>query len=137
MSEEIIKVLDNLGERFGIAIDWTSENVIPYLQDLFTRFINYKIGISIMLIVACLIFLISFAIILVKCAKGFEEECNREHYCDTNEFRQCYCGVGFFISIVICIIAPIELLKNTDDLIKELTIPEVIVYEYVQTQIEF
>ena len=43
MSEEIIKVLDDLGQRFGIAIDWSSQNVIPYLQDLMQRFINYEV----------------------------------------------------------------------------------------------
>lgn len=34
MSNEIIKVLDDLSERLGIAIDWSSQNVMPYLQDL-------------------------------------------------------------------------------------------------------
>lgn len=32
MSVEVIKVLDALVEKFGIAIDWTSANVLPYLQ---------------------------------------------------------------------------------------------------------
>lgn len=31
MSQEIINVLDNLGEKFGIAIDWSNENILPYL----------------------------------------------------------------------------------------------------------
>ena len=34
MSEEVIKILDNLGEKFGVAIDWTSENIAPYLTKL-------------------------------------------------------------------------------------------------------
>ena len=34
MSEEIIKVLDALAEKFGVAVDWTSANVIPYLEQL-------------------------------------------------------------------------------------------------------
>lgn len=34
MSEDIIKVLDNLAQKFGIAIDWTSQNAMPYLEDL-------------------------------------------------------------------------------------------------------
>ena len=42
MSEEIIKVLDNLGEKIGITIDWTNENILPYLQDLMSRFIGLK-----------------------------------------------------------------------------------------------
>ena len=32
MSDEIIKVLDDLSDRVGITIDWTSQNVLPYLQ---------------------------------------------------------------------------------------------------------
>lgn len=28
MSDEVIKVIDALAERFGIVIDWSSENVI-------------------------------------------------------------------------------------------------------------
>lgn len=34
MSEEVIKILDALAEKFGLAIDWTSANVLPYLQQL-------------------------------------------------------------------------------------------------------
>ena len=37
-SQEIINVLDYLCNKFGIAIDWTSENVIPYIEELCERF---------------------------------------------------------------------------------------------------
>ena len=50
MSENIIKVLDELGKRFGIAIDWSSENVTPYLQSLMSRFITNEIITSAILI---------------------------------------------------------------------------------------
>ena len=43
MTDEIIKLLDELAKRFGVAIDWTSENVMPSLTDLFERFVAYKI----------------------------------------------------------------------------------------------
>ena len=32
ISDGIIKVLDSLADKFGIAIDWTSSNILPYLQ---------------------------------------------------------------------------------------------------------
>ena len=38
MSEEIIKVLNYIGEQLGIAIDWTSENVWPQVLDIFGRY---------------------------------------------------------------------------------------------------
>lgn len=44
MTDEIIKLLDELAKRLGIVIDWTSENVMPYLTNLFERFVDYKIA---------------------------------------------------------------------------------------------
>lgn len=52
MTDEIIKLLDELAKRFGIAIDWTSENVMPYLEDLFGRFITYNIVVDVVWIFA-------------------------------------------------------------------------------------
>ena len=46
MSEEIIKVLDALAEKFGVAVDWTSANVIPYLEQLCSKCVNYEIATS-------------------------------------------------------------------------------------------
>lgn len=44
MSEEIIKVLDALSEKFGIAIDWTGENVLPYVEEFLPKITNWLIG---------------------------------------------------------------------------------------------
>lgn len=38
MSQEIIDVLNYLGEQLGIAIDWTSENVWPQVMDILGRY---------------------------------------------------------------------------------------------------
>ena len=46
MSQEIIKVLEYLGEKLGIAIDWTTENVLPYAEQLFKRYVTLKITYS-------------------------------------------------------------------------------------------
>ena len=47
ISDEIIKVLDALAERLGMVIDWTSQNVIPYLEQLYYKYIKYEIATSI------------------------------------------------------------------------------------------
>lgn len=41
MAEQIIKILNDLGARMGVAIDWTSANILPYLQDLGARIATY------------------------------------------------------------------------------------------------
>ena len=46
-SQEIINVLDYLCRKFGIAIDWTSENIMPYLEDLCGRYIEYEVYTSV------------------------------------------------------------------------------------------
>jgi len=33
VSDQIIKVLDNLGQKFGVAVDWTQSNIMRYKND--------------------------------------------------------------------------------------------------------
>lgn len=65
MSEEIIKVLDELGKRFGIVIDWSNQNIIPYLQELFKRFICYQNITAVVWIILSIV-LIIVGIIIIK-----------------------------------------------------------------------
>lgn len=69
LSTEVIKILDDLAERFGIAIDWTSDNVMPYLTELFDRFITYKIVMHTMPI---LLFVIGVIGLYVSLSKYFK-----------------------------------------------------------------
>ena len=62
MSDEIIKVLDAIGDKFGIMIDWTQQNVQSYIQDLCQRVTQYKLTTNIVGLVIT-IFLLSIGII--------------------------------------------------------------------------
>ena len=76
MSEEIIKVLDNLCEKFGIAIDWTSQNVKPYLQELFVKYTNYEMATSIMWLVIFVMILVAGVLFIrwsLKNSKNYVE----------------------------------------------------------------
>lgn len=42
MSDEIIKVLDDISNRLGIAIDWANENVIQQLIVVYHKYIIYS-----------------------------------------------------------------------------------------------
>lgn len=77
MSEEVIKILDALAEKFGLAIDWTSANVLPYLQQLCGKYVTYEIATSVVwiLIDICLLFVGKYAIGKAKQYwKEYEEE---------------------------------------------------------------
>lgn len=74
MSNEIIKVLDHLCDKFGIAIDWSSNNVIPYLQDLMARMIKYVIYTNILWLVVSILIIGVTVFALVKIIKAARED---------------------------------------------------------------
>lgn len=45
-SEQLIHLIDEFAKRIGIIIDWTSDNVIPYLHDLITRYGQFHLAIK-------------------------------------------------------------------------------------------
>ncbi len=63
ISDQIIKVLDDLANKIGISIDWTSSNIIPYLQELFKKYIQHEIWTSIFFIVVGAIAIVAGLII--------------------------------------------------------------------------
>lgn len=73
MSNEIIKVLDHLCDKFGIAIDWSSNNVMPYLQDLMVRITKYAIYTNILWLVMSILIISATVFALVKIIKVARE----------------------------------------------------------------
>lgn len=69
ISNEIIEVLDYLCDKFGIAIDWTNQNIMPYLEQLFTKFIAWELSTSIAYIVIFAIVAVILTIVLIWSAR--------------------------------------------------------------------
>lgn len=127
MSEEIIKVLDELSKRFGVAIDWTSENAIPYLEQLAKKFVNYEIATSIFWIAFFMILFVVTLIVAVKLTKmAIKDEW-------VNEFPGVPAVITVILSIVFGIIAIITLGEQGMDIATCLTFPEKEILEYVKT----
>lgn len=57
-SEQFKEVFNLICEKIGVVIDWSQENVIPYVMDFFKRYVAYNIVEEILLI------LFSFALII-------------------------------------------------------------------------
>ena len=119
MGNEIIKVLDNLGEKFGIAIDWSSKNVFPYLQDLTKRIVNYEITKDFIWIGMFTIGLIILTVIIIKVRK------NKYIYNDDKFVAILFCSIGIVMLLATTII-------NIFDIVKATNIPEATVIEYIQ-----
>ena len=116
-SDQIIQVLDYLGEKLGVSIDWTSENILPYVQTLYSKYINWEIATSIVWLVVG-IALIILAIIAFKGARN--PNINDE-------------GFLYLVFIVLLIPGVIVMFAQVFDIIKCIYIPELKIYEYVKS----
>ena len=129
MSEEIIKVLDELGKRFGIVIDWSNQNIIPYLQELLKRFICYKY------ITACVWIIISIAItiigvVMIKFLNKWRKSDNyNKNYCTDDEFLA---TLGYILSICMIALGIGLIISKILGIIENICMPEMVVYEYIK-----
>lgn len=127
MSEEIIKVLDELGKRFGIVIDWSNQNIIPYLQELLKRFICYRN------ITACVWITISIAMIIggIVMVKFLNKWRKSENY-DSDYDDEAIAAVGYIFSICIIALGIGLIIGNILGITKNICMPEMVVYEYIK-----
>ena len=127
MSEEVIKILDALAEKFGLAIDWTSANVLPYLQRLCGKYVTYEIATSVvwMLIGICLLFIGKY---VIEKAKYCWRKYNEEEYSDYD------CGAMLLGILAGCAIVGgiVVILCQTFDIVTCITFPEKIIIEELQ-----
>lgn len=121
VSDQIIEVLNALCEKFGIALDWGNENIIPYVTTLGEKLVNYGIWSSAAWIVICAI----ATIICIATLKGK----TMEALYDDDDF------IGDILYIVVCCVglfAIAGVIGNTFEIIKCLTFPELYIFEYIQ-----
>ena len=127
-SAQIIEVLDYLGQKIGITIDWTQANIMPYLQELFHRFITYEIAKTTVDIVLVTAFLIAACLCIKPFKKSFKNAI------DTDEVRYIAGTCVFAGIIIIGIVCFLEIgIDSIYHLIECLTIPEKTLYDYIVT----
>lgn len=127
MSEEIIKVLDELGKRFGVAIDWSNQNIIPYLQELGKRFIAYKTASRILAIIVCTIVMILMFIVIIKLFKWRKTD-DFDEYGDDGFL----CFMGMLVASITIVILSIVIIGNIEGIMQNLIMPELTIIEYLK-----
>lgn len=111
VSDEVIKILEYLCGKVGVTIDWTNNNVLPYLEKLCSNFVKWEIGTSIGWIVIMLVStIIGFIFLKVVHLDGFEHL--------------------IFWCIVIVTVFVIGV--QTFDIIECYTFPEKAIYDYIK-----
>ena len=139
ISEQVIKVLDAVCDKFGIVIDWTSNNVVPYIQQLGNKIITYDICNSIMWLVIGSVIPLTVAILIKKFLnkKKLEakESSNAYYYADGSLDEgalYCYLIIGILLVIAI-VIGTISL----QSIIQDIAFPEKTIMEFIKPYIKY
>ena len=128
ISNQVIEILDYLCEKLGVTVDWTSENVLPYLAELCGKYVRYEIATSIVWIVVGIVLTVISCVLLKKAVAEIKKDIyyfNEECW----EFAAALC--------IVCIIASfIIIICQVFDIVECCTIPEKVIFEYVQMAIK-
>lgn len=119
-SKQFIEIFDALAERVGIVIDWGSKNVLPYLQDLGGRIVNYEIYTS----VAWIVFGVIILILGLICLYTFSTKDS-----SYDNVTETFLALGFLFMIPIGIVM---IGTQAFDIIEAVTIPEKTIYDLIQ-----
>lgn len=127
VSNQIIEVLNEICSKFGLAIDWTSKNVQPYLQELMTKCVAYKFATSIMWLIFGIIVCIlgsAFARMAVGSWKKYKEKGAFSNY-DVD----CFCKS--IISGILLTTGIVMVVCNSTTMIACKTFPEKVVLDMI------
>ena len=127
ISDQIIAVINDLCQKFGIAIDWTAENVFPYIEDLCARYIQFEIQTSIAWIVCMVSVTVLAGIIWAISAIVDANTCS-----DMAEGVRCISSIAFWILLVVTIIVS---MCQAYDIIECYNLPEKVIIEYIESLI--
>lgn len=129
ISKQIIDVIDTLCEKFGIVIDWTADNVLPYIQSLCKKFIEYEINTSIFWIA----FMSSLCVLLWTITLIAYRIYARNGYGECPSAYVAY--TGFIVSIVLSFITIIIIGVEVYDIVEAVNFPEKSIYDYISKKL--
>lgn len=134
VSGEIIKVLNALTEKLGIAVDWTADNIIPYFEKLCGKFVNYEIVTSIVWLLIGIVLLIVSMILWKHCKEYNKRSQDKEKYDwetrDGYEFAVIFLGI---LTICFVIIGVIMICCQIFDIVTCLTFPEKMILKEIKS----
>lgn len=129
LSDQIIQVLEYLGEKMGVTIDWSQQNMLPYVQQICEKYIRYEIASSVMWIAVGLISIAS-TIWWIKayriCMKKYGEVGRWSEW--DIAARMC-----IMASTVCVAIGVIVILTQAHDIMRCIFLPEAQIYSYVKS----
>ena len=123
IADDIIKFLEYLFAKKGIAIDWSADNIMPYLMKLGSHIVSYKMWCAIIIICAVLV---SFIIVWSLCNMWKKVYPNNEDVCIYT----------IIIKLAITVVMIITISVQSITIVKCKTFPEIVVYDYISSKLQ-
>ena len=122
-NNQIVEILKELANQLGIAVDWTSENIKPFITDLMMRNAKYELFTSLIWIAFALIVVI-MGIVMIK---RVDKE-NREGNLSDDDC----CGLTLICAVLI-LVASIIFFCQIYDVGEALYMPELLLLETLKS----
>ena len=122
LSNEITKILDDLGRRMGVAIDWSGKNIMPYLKELMDRFIQWEISTSVIWMLMGIVFFVGGIFATKHAWKK-----RNDFFGDLDEWQTWMFGAGSIVTII----GIAFLTTQIFDICEAVLLPEKTVYDYI------
>ena len=124
MSDEIIKILNAVCNKIGIAVDWSNQNIVPHAKDLLHRCNSYLLVHDIFWVALWLI----IGVLAIVCLTKSIKELN-----NYNDYDICDWEMVALISCIIIGISLVGLVFKSQDLIQSIFLPEMRLFEYYKS----
>lgn len=131
INNQIIEVLNALCDKFGIAIDWTSQNVMPYVQEVMKKAVSYELWTSVGWLLICVAFIFVFFKLIYWYVKNQNNESNI--ILDFLDYNEAFLVLFLIFGGILTIIATIGTVTQIMDIITCLTFPEKIIFNMIQS----
>ena len=128
MSSEFEKALDTVCDKFGIAVDWSSKNVVPYVQELSTRVVHFKMASAIFFAVVGILMVVSI-ILWVKWIKYCDNRYKEDRHSDWDLAT----GLSIGLCIIWIVVAVYIVLTSAYDIVTYSIFPEKALVDFIST----
>ena len=128
MNNEFVKALDAVCDKFGIAVDWSSKNIIPYVQELSARVVHFKMASAIFFAVVGILMVVSI-ILWVKLIKYCDKRYKEEKWSDWDTAK----GLSIGACIICVVIGMYVVLYSVYDIVTYSVFPEKALVDFIST----
>lgn len=117
VSDEVIKVLDAVAEKFGLVVDHASDNLASYAELLLKRCVSCEIVTSIIWIIVSICVIAICAVPMYKMSKNKNMFVNKQGESDVRY-------LVFVVLIILCLLSSVGIVTELIDIVTCCTFPE-------------